>query len=178
MAMKTIHGSLLLAMAAGVFVPAVIAQMPAYNEPGPVPAAISAAKTVFVSNGGADAGLFPAPFSGDQDRAYTEFCAALKTTGKVGLVGDPAQADLVLELRLTAPYGPSEPNRSYGAGDPLPMFRLVVYDRKSHYILWTVTHSIGGAVGQKSHDKTFDAALWAVLSQFLEIAGKPPVATP
>ena len=121
-----------------------------------------------------DSGLFPEPFSGDPDRPYTEFYSALKATGDFTLVGDPAQADLVLELRLVAPYGPSEANKQKGASDPLPMFRVAIYDGKSHYILWTVTSSIELAYLQKTHDKNFDTALAEVLNQFLKIAGKPP----
>jgi len=155
---------------------AAFAQMPAYDQAGPVPAAIAAAKTVFVSNAGSDSGLFPEPFTGDPDRPYTEFYSALKATGDYTLVGDPAQADLVLELRLVAPYGPSDANKQKGASDPLPMFRLTVYDGKTHYILWTVSSSIELAYLQKTHDKNFDIALTEVLDQFLKIAGKPPAA--
>jgi hypothetical protein len=155
---------------------AAFAQMPAYDQAGPVPPAISAAKTVFVSNAGSDSGLFPEPFTGDPDRPYTEFYSALKATGDYTLAGDPAQADLVLELRLVAPYGPSEANKQKGASDPLPMFHLVVYDGKTHYILWAVTSSIEIAYLQKTHDKNFDTALTEVLDQFLKIAGKPPAA--
>ena len=152
------------------------AQMPAYDEAGPVPPALTAAKTIFVSNAGADSGLFPEPFSGDSDRAYTEFYAALKATGNYTLVGDPARADLVLELRLFAPYGPTNANKQNGTADPRPMFRLVVYEGKSHYILWTVTESIELAFLQKTHDKNFDIALSEILNQFLKIVGKPPAA--
>ena len=53
------------------------------------------------------------------------------------------------------------------------MFRLTVLDRKTHYVLWTVTQSVGLAVLQKTHDRNFDDALAAVLNQFLAIAGKP-----
>jgi len=164
-------------------------QMPAYTEGGPVPPAITNAKNIFVSNGGADAGLFPErlpftnsllsqPFTGDSARPYTEFRAALQATKEYTLVSDPNQADIVLELRLTAPYGPSNPNRQNGASDPLPQFRLVVYDVKSHYILWTFTESIEPAYLQKTHDKNFDQALSALLTQFLTVAHRPAVAPP
>jgi hypothetical protein len=49
----------------------------------------------------------------------------------------------------------------------------VVYDGKTHYILWTVTSSIELAYLQKTHDKNFDIALTEILNQFLKIAGKP-----
>lgn len=164
--------------------PASPQQMPAYTEAGPVPTAITTAKSIFVSNAGADAGLFPErmpfntnlssqPFTGDTARPYTEFSAALRASKEYALVPDPNQADIVLELRLTAPYGPSNPNRQNGASDPLPQFRLVVYDAKSHFVLWTFTQSVEPAYLQKTHDKNFDQALSALLTQFLTIAHRP-----
>ena len=152
------------------------AQMPTDTQAGPIPPAIAAAKTIFVSNAGSDSGLFPQPFTGDPDRPYTEFYSALKASGDFTLVGNPAQADLVLELRLIAPYGPTNPSKQNGAADPLPQFKLVVYDRKTHFVLWTITQPIDVALLQKTHDKNFDAALTQVLNQFLQIAGKPPAA--
>ena len=141
---------------------------------GPVPPAIPAAKTIFVSNAGADSGLFPKPFSGDTSRAYSQFSAALKDTAQFQLVSDPSDADLVLELQLLAPTGPKDPDKQKGTSEPVPEFRLTVYDRKSHYILWTFTQSIGVALLQRTHDRNFDQAISALLQQFLELAGKQP----
>jgi len=173
---------------ASVASPALAQQMPAYTEAGPVPPAITHAKSIFVSNGGSDSGLFPEPlpfsstvlsqpFTGDAGRPYTQFYAALQATRQFTLVADPNQADIVLELRLTAPYGPSNPNRQNGASDPLPQFRLVAYDVKSHYILWTFTESIEPAFLQKTHDKNFDKALATLLTQFLTIAHRLPASS-
>jgi hypothetical protein len=133
----------------------------------PVPPVIYAAKKVFISNAGADRGLFPHPFSGDPDRAYNEFYADVQSLGRYDLVTDPADADLVFELQLTAPNGPSNADKQKGASDPLPMFRLVIYDRKSHYVLWALTESIDSAALQKTHDHNFDEAL-ATLVQDLK----------
>jgi hypothetical protein len=155
-----------------------LAQMPAYTDPGPVPPAIAAAKNIFVSNAGSDSGLFPEPFTGDEARAYTEFFAALEATKQYALVSDPSQADLVLELRLAAPYGPANPNKQNGASDPLPQFKLVVYDVKTHYVLWSFTQAIDPALLQKTHDKNFDLALNAILNQFLSLAHRPPAPPP
>jgi hypothetical protein len=151
------------------------AQQPASPLP-PVPPALTAAKTAFLSNAGADSGLFPSPFSGDTNRAYAEFYSALQSSGALQLVNDPSQADLVLELQLLAPTGPTHANKQNGTADPRPMFRLTIFDRKTHYALWTVTQSIGLAVLQKTHDRNFDDALTAVLNEFLSVAGKSPVA--
>ena len=154
----------------------VLAQSPASPAAGPIPPALRVARRIFVSNGGADSGLFPHPFSGDPNRAYRQFYAALNTGMQWELVGDPAQADLVLELRLTAPYGPADPNKQKGASDPLPMLRLVVYDRKTHYVLWAMTETIGEANLQKSHDRNFDDAVTAIVQDFRQLAGRTPAA--
>ncbi len=141
--------------------------------PGPVPPAILSARRIFVSNAGADSGLFPHPFSGDSDRGYDEFYAALRATGDYELVTNPAQADLVLELRLTAPYGPTNPDKENGAADPLPMFRLVVYDRPTHYVLWTLTEAVGTAFKQETHDRNFDEAIVNLISAFQALRHSP-----
>lgn len=127
--------------------------------PPPVPPAILNAKAIFISNAGSDSGLFPHPFIGDPDRAYVEFYETVESWHRYRLVTDPAQADLVLELRLTAPNGPQSPNKATGASDPLPMLRLVVYDRPTHYVLWALTESIAPANLEKNHDRNFDLAV-------------------
>ena len=142
----------------------------------PVPPALLNAKTVFISNAGADSGLFPHPFSGDPDRAYNEFYAGVQSWGRYQLVRDPAEADLVFELRLIAPYGPASPNKQNGASDPLPMFRLVIFDRKTHYVLWALTESITVAYLQKTHDNNFDLALTALALDLKRLASAPPSA--
>jgi hypothetical protein len=141
-------------------------------QPAPVPAAIRNATHIFVSNAGADSGLFPSPFSGDSSRGYNQLYEGLKATGQYMLVDDPADADLVLELQLSAPNGPSNADKTKGASDPLPMFRLVIYDRKSHFVLWALTQSIDVAYKQKTHDRNFDEALGALLLEFGALSGK------
>jgi hypothetical protein len=156
------------------------AQQPAPQAP--IPPAIPAAKSIFISNGGADSGLFPEPFSGDSSRAYNQLFATLLSTGQFHLVNDPSNADLVLEIGLVAPYfatfGLNNTNKQNGAKDPLPMFKLTVYDAKSHFVLWTMTASVGLAYLQKTHDRNFDIALNDVVAQFLAIASKPPLTVP
>ncbi len=179
--MPSLRTRLCLTAAAISLAAAAFAQTPAYTQAGPIPQAIANAKTIFVSNAGADSVLFPEQFpddphrpfnfSGDPDRGYTEFYAALKASGSFTLVADPAQADLVLELRLVAPQRPAV---YQGEVYPLPMFRLVIYDGKTHYVLWTVNRSIDSALLRKNCDKNFDLALSEVLGQFLKITGKAP----
>jgi hypothetical protein len=140
----------------------------------PVPPAIFTAKKVFVSNAGGDSGLFPHPFSGSPDRAYNQFYAAVQELGRYDLVTDPEEADLVFELQLIGPNGPTNANKQKGASDPLPMFRLNILDRKTHYILWALTESIEPAFIQKTHDRNFDDALAALTLDLNRLATKPP----
>jgi len=137
----------------------------------PVPALLLQGHTVFLSNGGADAGLFPHPFAGTQDRGYGAFYNALAASGRFQLVDSPAKAALVFELELTAPNGPMSGNKVAGASDPLPTFKLTVFDRPTHYVLWTVSQTIDPANLQKTHDKNFDDALSSLLQQLLLAAG-------
>jgi hypothetical protein len=138
---------------------AVWSQQPAAPAIAPVPEVLYTAKKVFISNAGADSGLFPHPFSGDPDRAYNEFYANVVSWGRYQLVSSPAEADLVFELRLMAPNGPSNADKQKGASDPLPMLRLVIYDRPTHYVLWALTESIAPATLQKTHDHNLDEAV-------------------
>jgi hypothetical protein len=45
-------------------------------------------------------------------------------------------------------------------------------------VLWIFTQGIEPALMQKTHDKNFDAALAAILKQFLQIAGKASAGSP
>jgi hypothetical protein len=153
---------------------AAFAQVTGHAEAGPVPPALLAAKSLFVSNAGSDSMFFPDSFSGDANRPYSEFYAALKATGKYDVVSDPSQADLVLNLRLVASYCPS---CNYPR-IPLwqPMFRLTVYERKTHYLLWTVTEPIESALLLKNHDRNFENALTALIGDFEKITGRATTA--
>jgi len=124
-----------------------------------VPKAIEKAKSVFVSNGGSDAGLFPEPFSGDPNRGYFAFMKALRDAHTLEVVDDPARADMVLEIHLSAPMGPMHMSKQLGSADALPFFKLTIYDRKTHFVLWTITEPIEIAMLQKTHDRNFDQAL-------------------
>ena len=150
---------------------AVTAQKPAATPRAPIPSAIVSAKTIFLANAASDNGMFPSPFSGDADRAYNQFYAALKASGKFDLVTDPKDADLVLELHLENTINLSTMQRPTPVS---PIFRLAVYDRKSHFLLWETTEWIEFATLQKTHDRNFDQALSALSDDFLSLTGKSP----
>ena len=136
----------------------------------PVPPQIFSAKRIFVSNGGAESRLFPHPFRGTPDRAYGAFYAAVQGWGRYEMVSAPREADLVLELQLVGPSGPKNADKQKGASDPLPFFRLVVFDRETHFALWTFTETIEAANLQKTHDRNFDDALAALADDLKKLA--------
>ena len=140
------------------------------SESSRVPAAIVNAKSVFVSNCGSDAGLFPEPFSGDPNRGYFAFIRALRDAHTLEVVDDPAQADLVLEIHLSAPMGPIHMSKQLGSADALPFHKLTIYDRKTHFVLWTITEPIEIAILQKTHDRNFDQALSHVVDDLWELS--------
>jgi hypothetical protein len=139
-----------------------------------IPPALASAKTVFLSNGGADGGLFPEPFSGDPNRGYVTLYNQLQVNGHYQMVLNPSQADLVMELHLLAPSGPHEANKPLGTADLLPFFQLVIYDAKSHFVLWTITEPIELAILQKTHDRNFDEALGKVADDIQAISQPNP----
>jgi hypothetical protein len=135
-----------------------LAQQPATTPPGPVPSAILAAKKIFISNFGASSALY----SGGQDRAYNQLYAALQISGFFEMVSDPSDADLVLELQIS------------DSGPNFATFKLLIYDRKTHFLLWTLLEPISVCNRQKTCDSNFDEALLVLLLNFEKLAGKAP----
>lgn len=110
------------------------AQQPVAAEP-PVPADIVAAKKVFISNGGVDA-TFAVAFEGTigANEPYRQFYFALKSWGRYELVDRPAAADLVLQLRFSAPFFSCQTYR--------PQLALAILDTKTRFVLWTLTKPV------------------------------------
>lgn len=143
---------------------AALAQQSAAAPAAPVPSAILSAKKIFISNVGPDPEHI-SYYSGGPDRVYNEFYAALKTSGQFETTGDPSDADLVLEPRVT--------NQDGGAAS----LRLVIYDRRTHYVLWTLLEPIKLCTLQKTCESNFEASIPALVLDFEKLTGKAPAAT-
>ena len=90
--------------------------------PAPVPEQIAKAKTVFVSNAGADE---LASLHRRGRRPYNQSDAAMKSWGRYELTPAPAGSDLVFELLFT------------NAGPVMdPRLRLTILDPSTHVALW------------------------------------------
>jgi hypothetical protein len=117
------------------------AQEKTVAPPAPVPAQLLTAKRVFVSNGGLDGLAFQAFHKlGDVNQPYNAFYAALNSWGRYSLVAAPAEADLVFEIRFTAPFNGDEHVPSY-----VPQLNLTIYDAKTRFVLWTILAPVEGA---------------------------------
>jgi hypothetical protein len=100
------------------------------------------------------------------------------TPERIQSVSDPQQADLVFKLQLTAPFGPADVSKQKGASDPWPMFRLVIFDRKTHYVLLALAESIKPANLQKTHDHNFDEALATLVLALKKLIGGATTSVP
>jgi hypothetical protein len=147
----------------------------------PVPAQILTAKKVFVANSGGDQPFYnDSLFNGGPDRAYNEFYAGMKASGRYELVGAPADADLLIEIALTVP-AVSRPERESGQGEtilgPVPydaQFRVVIRDSKTNALLWAFTQHVQWAILQGNREKNFELAMAKLVSD-VQSLGAPSV---
>jgi hypothetical protein len=137
--------------------------------PAPVPAQITAAQKVFISNAGGESletVIDETVFNGGPDRPYNEFYAAIKSWGRYELVSSPADADLVLEISWALT----------DTGLRLPVLgqlRLVVIDPKTRVTLWNVTEYVRGAVLLGNRDKNFDQTMNTVVARMKALMAPP-----
>jgi hypothetical protein len=118
--------------------------------PAPVPAAISSAHKVFIANGGMDAFSLQAfqELSLSGTNAYDSLYAAVKSWNNVQLASSPADADLVLEIRFTAPLVGGGNHEAWDFQHILAntswqfQTELTLYDAKTHFPLWTITQPV------------------------------------
>jgi hypothetical protein len=141
-------------------IPALNAQQNKATPSAPVPVGIITGKRVFISNAGVD-GTSLAAFKrvGDPNQPYNEFYAAMKNWGRYELVGAPADADLVFEIRFAAPLVAVGNVNTYG-----PELELAILDSKTHFRLWTFTAPVEGAVRKATWDKNFSQGMASLMA--------------
>jgi hypothetical protein len=132
--------------------------------PAPVPEQIAKAKTVFISNAGADgAGTI---YSGGDERPYNQFCAGMKSWGRYKLTSAPAGSDLVFEF--LANLGPT--------GVVGTQLRLRILDPSTHVVLWTLNVHVKPAAKRATSDKNFDDAMAQLVAAVGDLAARPVAA--
>ena len=156
------------------------AEQPKQAPPAPIPAQVLEAKKVFVSNAGGDE---PAPddplFSGGPDRAYNQFYAAMKISGRYELVSAPADADLWFEIRFTMPPAARDVFKGDSMGPAAfdPQLRLAIRDPKTNAILWGFTEHSAWAMLKGNRDKNFDLCMTRIVADVQRLARQPAEAS-
>ena len=126
--------------------------------PAPVPEQIAKAKTVFISNAGADGAEI---YSGGVDRPYNQFYAAMKSWGRYELKAAPAGSDLVFEILFTTV--PSE---------PFSRLHLTILDPATRVVLWAFTSHVKPAIRQATGDGNLDDAMTSLIASVKELAAR------
>jgi hypothetical protein len=143
----------------------------AVAPPAPIPPQILAAKKVFIANAGGDEMDGDDPrFSGGPDRAYNEFCAAMKSWGRFEIVNAPADADLLLEIRQ---YVSAVTPTGRGSSSFIPQFQLNIRDSKTNAMLWGFNVHSHFGIGQADSDRNFSSAVGRLATD-LRILVAPP----
>jgi len=148
--------------------PAAWAQQP-LSAAAPVPTKIFEAKKVFVSNAGVDAA---SPVVLERaigpNEPYSQFYFAMQRWGRYELVGAPSDADLVLQLRLSAPLASCDTYQ--------PQLALTILDSNTHFVLWTVTRRVGDAHLKGNWDKNLKESIAKVVDELKQLATQTTVA--
>lgn len=158
----------------------------AMPAPAPIPAPILSAHTVFIGNAGMDA--FADQVFGElgltDTEPYDALYAAMKSWGRYQLVDSPAGADLVFEIRSTAPF--TTPDKEvvwdfqHIVANSTWQFQnsVAIYDGKTHFLLWTITQPIRPAALAGTWRKNILAANDNLLAQFKSLLIATPPANP
>ena len=119
--------------------------------PAPLPAVVSNAKKAFLTNGGGST------------LAFDEFYSQMKQWGRFDLVGNPSDADIIIDLRYTVedrgPHIWSATNTYTGQTSVYsrelvdPQLILSIYDGGTKNLVWSVTDHRRLARLEKNREK-------------------------
>jgi hypothetical protein len=152
--------------------PALAEQSPPVTGAAPVPAQILSAKRVFISNAGVDGIAFAAvKRAGDPNQPYDQFYAAMKNWGRFDIVGAPSDAELIFEIRFSAPLSDCGAVASYQ-----PLLALTILDTKTRFILWSLGEPVEGAILKKTWEKNFDQGVSNLMADLKALAAPQPAA--
>ena len=154
------------AVAAALIVVPVLAGQQAKDATAPVPAQIVAAHKIFIANAGADIeSLAIFKRAGEPDQAYDRFYSAMQAWGRYELVLSPGEADLVLEIRFSAPMYYNGTLAIYE-----PQFGVRILDAKTHFLLWVLAEPVEGAFRKATWLKNFDRGLDALMDDLKKLS--------
>jgi hypothetical protein len=136
-----------------------------HQDSAPIPNQIVTAKRVFIANAGLDSKSTVAfRKAGDPNRPYNAFYADMKKWGRYEVVPSLSEADLVLELRFTAPLSGCQESDSYG-----PQLNLKILDAKTHFVLWAVNEQVDGAFRKSTWLNNVDDSISKLVSDLKDL---------
>jgi hypothetical protein len=132
-----------------------------------VPRQIITAKKVFISNAGVDdASLLAFRHAGDPDQPYNRFYAAMRSWGRYELTDAPGNADLVFEVRFTAPISDCDKMTTRD-----PQLGVTILDAKTHFTLWTLLEPVEGALRKQTWNRNFDRGMASLMEDLRRLVG-------
>lgn len=143
------------------------AQGPTGPPAAPLPSALATANKLFLGNAGNQE-------NGDCLRAYNQFYADLNGLGRYSFVGDPGEADLVLELHYEVDPDAAE----YGnhGGNNVRQFRVVIEDPHTRVVLWTLVERTNYATFKANRQKNLVEVVAKLAEDVGLLLNKHPVA--
>jgi hypothetical protein len=80
----------------------------------------------------------------------------------------PEEADLVFEIRFTAPIADLGKTAIYE-----PQLGLLIFDPKTHFVPWTLTEPVQGAFRKLSREKNVHQGMENLLAEIKKLAATP-----
>jgi hypothetical protein len=139
----------------------------------PVPAQILTAKKIFISNVPGEIFYYPRNAEDDPYRPYNQLYASLKSWGYHELVSSPADADLILEIRLSG--RPVMSNATTQAPVHAAYLEMTVRDPKTQIVLWWLAERLQGANRPSTGEKNYNQAMMNLVNDWKKLVGQPAV---
>ena len=155
------------------------------GERAPVPRQVLTAKSVLIANGasesyGADSYFQLTVYDGGPNRAYNSFYSALHDWGHFDLVGETADADLVLVVKFRNPVVGREGDREADRTRDWvydPQLNLSINDPRTGLPLWTITEHIEPGGNHAEANGRFDEAVTRLVADLQRLILQPDLAT-
>lgn len=148
----------------------------------PLPAPLHTAQKVFIANAGMDAFSLQAfeELGLAKTNSYDSLYAAIESWKNYQLVSSPADADLVIDVRCSAPFISNHDGwhfqRILASTTWQFQYEITLYDAKTHFLLWTITQPVRPANLQRTWLKNIADANAALAGQLQALLVPPPPA--
>jgi len=151
------------------------------QQHAPVPRQVLTAKAVLIANGasesyGADSYFELTMYDGGPNRAYSSFYSAVDDWGHYDLVGETADADLVLVIKFTNPVVGRDRDRNADRTKDWvydPQLNLSINDPKTGLPLWAITEHIEPGGDHAQANRRFDEAVVRLVEDLKRLVLQP-----